>query len=78
MYLISQCSTLPLDPGRGYAPSTFKHHWHLPSVQGTEDKANISQLIEDFHSERFQLENVIADKKIACELLEVGYIMIGI
>ena len=39
--------------------------------QGTDDQGNVSQLIEDFHAERYQLELARDDYKIKCESLEV-------
>lgn len=40
--------------------------------QGADEQGNVSQLIEDFHAERYQLELARDDYKIKCETLEVG------
>lgn len=42
----------------------------IMSNQGPQEQGNVSQLIEDFHAERFQLESARDDYKIKCESFE--------
>ncbi|XP_063678097.1 protein Hook homolog 3-like isoform X2 [Bolinopsis microptera] len=43
---------------------------HIIQSQGPNEQGNVSQLIEDFHAERYQLELARDDYKIKCESFE--------